>query len=303
MGDRRRDSRFLARIANPRGSDALFIAAAFLIGPAVVAGAALERSRTVVCVASAAMMPGDHHAARVEAAAKQLACANRIHSMKPGPRTSTFPPVSPPASSPLALGPRLGKYNRDGSTNAVPGHNLPLATAGILLIFIMWIPYVAGFAADGPRAALNAVLAGSAGLLAASVYCVIFYGRQDVFLVYAGMLGGLVSITAGADRLIPIAAVAAGAIAGIIVPYAVVRLDLVWKIDDPAGGIAIHGFGGAWSAIAIAILAPGTWSQRVSRLSGEAIALAIVGSPHPRGRWHRLQAPSRHRRHTAPRGR
>ncbi len=264
-------------LGNPRGSNTLFIAATFLIGPAVIAGAALERSRTVVCIASAAMMPG----IVTSLAWKILQCNWIVQTGfidEAGATYIHFSAGIAAAVIALALGPRLGKYNRDGSTNAVLGHNLPLATMGILLIFIMWIPYVAGYAVDGPQAALNAVLAASAGLLAASVYCSVSYGRQDVFLVYAGMLGGLVSVTAGADRLIPLAAVAVGAIAGIIIPYAIVRIDLVWKIDDPAGGIAIHGLGGIWSALAIAMLAPGSWSQRAGRFCGEAIALAIVGA-------------------------
>jgi Amt family ammonium transporter len=262
-------------IGNPRGFNALFVAATFLIGPAVIAGAALERSRTVVSVASAVMLTG----IVTPVAWKILQCNWIVETGfidEAGAVFIHFSAGIAAAVIALLLGPRFGKYNRDGSTNAIMGHNLPLATAGILLIFIMWIPYVAGFGVDGPRAALNAVLAGSAGLVAASIYCLVSYGRQDIFLVYAGMLGGLVSVTAGADRLMPISAVAAGAIAGIIVPYASVRLDLVWKIDDPAGGIAIHGLGGLWSAIAIAILAPGSWSQRAGRLGGEAVALAIV---------------------------
>jgi Amt family ammonium transporter len=263
-------------IANPHGANALFIAATFLIGPAVIAGAALERSRTVVCIASAAMMPGI-----VTPLAWKILQSNWIVRTgfidEAGATYIHFSAGVAAAVIALALGPRLGKYNRDGSTNALMGHNLPLAAMGILLIFIMWSPYVAGYAVDGPQAALNAVLAGSAGLLAASIYCSVSYGRQDVFLVFAGMLGGLVSITAGADRLSPFAAVAAGAIAGIIVPYAIVRMDLLWKIDDPAGGIAIHGLGGVWSALAIAILAPGAWSQRAGRLCGEAVALVVVG--------------------------
>jgi Amt family ammonium transporter len=264
-------------LADPRGSNALFIAAIFLIGPAVIAGAALERSRTVVCIATAVMMPG----IIMPLAWRIVQCRWLAHIGfidEAGATYIHFSAGIAAAVIAVMLGPRLGKYNRDGSTNAVPGHNLPLATAGILLIFIMWIPYVAGFAEYGVRAALNSALAGSAGLLAASIYCKIFYGRQDVFLVYAGMLGGLVSITAGADCLIPISAVAAGAIAGVIVPYVVVRLDLIWKIDDPAGGIAIHGVGGFWAAIAIALFAPGTLSQRVGRLCGEALALVIVAA-------------------------
>jgi Amt family ammonium transporter len=102
------------------------------------------------------------------------------------------------------------------------------------------------------------------------------YGRSDVFLVFAGLLGGLVAITAGADLLTPSEAVAVGAVAGVIVPYAVVRLDMFWKIDDPAGGIAIHLIGGIWSALAIAALAPGSWESRLRRVGAEGIGLGII---------------------------
>jgi ammonium transporter, Amt family len=263
-------------LMNPRGFNALFVAATFLIGPAIVAGAALERSRTAVSIASAALLPGIitplcwkilQSSWIVQTGFIDEAGATWIH----------FSGGIAAAMIALMLGPRLGKYNRDGSTNAVVGHNLTLATSGVLLILIMWIPYVAGYASDGPQAALNAMLAGSAGLLAAFIYCSLTYGRQDVFLVYAGMLGGLVSVTAAADQFVPAAAVAAGAVAGVIVPFLIVRIDLVWKIDDPAGGIAIHGFGGIWAVLAAAVLAPGTVSQRIGRLWGDAVALIIVG--------------------------
>jgi Amt family ammonium transporter len=178
----------------------------------------------------------------------------------------------------LALGPRRGKYNRDGSTNAVPGHNLTLVAAGVFLLMVMWIPYVAGYASDQPAAAMNAILAGSAGLLAACLYCQIFYGRQDVLLVYSGLMGGLVSITAGADLIPGWGAVLAGAVAGAILPWMVVRLDLILKVDDPAGGVMIHGMGGILSVIAVTLLAHGPMHIRLEHLWGGLLALAVSGA-------------------------
>jgi len=264
-------------IAHPMGSTALFLAAIFLIGPAIVSGATIERSRAIVGIASAALLPGILTPLTwkllqwnwlVDHGFVDEAGATFIH----------FSAALVALVAVLAVGPRLGKYNRDGSTNAIPGHNLPLATGRVLLVLAMWIPYVAAFASNPAEAAFNALLAGAAGVVAAFVYCSIRYGRQDVFLVYAGMLGGLVSITAGADLLIPARAVLAGAVAGIIIPYSVVKLDMIWKIDDPAAGIAIHGLGGAWSALALALLARGTWAQRAGRLAALAVALAIVAA-------------------------
>ncbi len=241
-------------IAHPMGSAALFLAATFLIGPAVVSGATLERGRAVVGIASAILLPGI-----LTPLAWRLLQWNWLVSRGfVDEAGAIFIHVSAglfAAVAAIAIGPRLGKYNRDGSTNVILGHNLPLASGGILLIFAMWIPYVAGFASDGNVAALNAVLAAAAAVVAAAIYCVARYGRSDVFLVFAGLLGGLVAITAGADLLTSSQAVAIGAVAGIIVPYAVVKLDMFWKIDDPAGGIAIHCIGGIWTR----------WPSRSSR--------------------------------------
>jgi len=262
-------------IAHPRGSTALFLAATFLIGPAVVSGATLERGRAIVGIASAILLSG----ILTPLAWKLLQWNWLVSRGFIDEAGAIFIHVSAgltAAIAAIAIGPRIGKYNRDGSTNVILGHNLPLASGGILLIFAMWIPYVAAFASYGADAAFNAVLAAAAAIVAAAIYCIARYGRSDVFLVFAGLLGGLVAITAGADLLTPSLAVVVGAVAGLIVPYAVVKLDMFWKIDDPAGGIAIHCIGGIWSALAVAVLAPGTWDQRIGRIGVEAIGLGMV---------------------------
>jgi len=262
-------------IAHPMGSTALFLAATFLIGPAVVSGATLERGRAIVGIAAAILLTG----IVTPLAWKLLQSKWLVNHGFVDEAGAIFIHVSAGLSAAvaaIAVGPRLGKYNRDGSTNVILGHNLPLAAGGILLLFTMWVPYVAGFATYGADAALNTVLAAAAGVVAAALYCTVRYGRSDVFLVFAGLLGGLVAVTAGADLLTPSRAVAVGAVAGVIVPYAVVKLDMFWKIDDPAGGIAIHLIGGIWSAVAIAAMAPGTWDQRIHRIAAETIGLGMV---------------------------
>jgi len=261
---------------NPRGANALFIGATYLVGPAIVAGAALERSRTIVCIAAALMMPG----LLTPVVWKLLHCRWILQTGfvdEAGAVYTHFSAGIAAAVVAIALGPRLGKYNRDGSTNAVPGHNLPLVAVGVFVLLVMWIPYVAGYAEIQSRAALNAVLAAAAAMLAACVYCELNFGRQDVLLVYSGLMGGLVSVTAGADRIAPWAAVVTGVAAGMIVPWIVVRLDLVWKIDDPAGGITVHGVGGILSAIAVSVLAPGSIGDRANRLGGALAAMLVVG--------------------------
>jgi Amt family ammonium transporter len=262
-------------IAHPMGSAAMFLTAIFLIGPAVVSGAMLERGKAIVGIVVAILLPGF----LIPFGWKLLQWNWLVNRGFVDEAGAAFIHVSAglcAAVAAIAIGPRLGKYNRDGSTNVILGHNLPLASGGILLIFAMWLPYIAGFAANGADAAFNALLAAAAGVVAAAIYCIVRYGRSDVFLDFAGLLGGLVAITAGADLLTPSEAVAVGAVAGVIVPYAVVRLDMFWKIDDPAGGIAIHLIGGIWSALAIAALAPGSWESRLRRVGAEGIGLGII---------------------------
>jgi ammonium transporter, Amt family len=252
------------------------LASAFLIGPAVLAGATLERARTRVNILAAVLLSGilSPLAYRmlggpwfINHGFADLAGATFIH----------FPAAVVAIVAVFALGPRTGKYNRDRSTNVIVGHHLPMLVTGVLIMLAMWLPYVAAFNFLGVEwSAFNVLLCASASVVAAMAYCKFRFGRFAVLLVIVGLLGGLVSITAGATRLSSPAAVFTGAVAGILIPYAAVKLDLVWKIDDPASAICIHGLGGAWSAIATAILASGTFAERLDRLLVTAIALAAV---------------------------
>jgi ammonium transporter, Amt family len=178
----------------------------------------------------------------------------------------------------LVLGPRSGKYNRDGSSNMIPGHSLPLASVGVLMLLVAWLPYVIGASAANAhltgRTPANVLLAGAAAGLAALVSSVVRYGKGDVVLVYSGLLGGLVAITGAANVLPTYGAVAVGAIAGLIVPYVMVHIDLRFKVDDPSGAVAIHGVGGL-----IGALVPGIYGIRqlgVQALGALAIALLAL---------------------------
>jgi Amt family ammonium transporter len=168
------------------------------------------------------------------------------------------------------VGPRNGKFNRDGSSAIMPGHNLPLLSVGALLMFVGWAPYIAGaslahlriapgteviYAAPG---AFNALLAGAAAGLASLLYSQLRYGKPDIMLVVTGLLGGLVSVSAGATAMPAWAAVSIGAVAGVIVPLAAVTIDLRGRLDDPGGIIAIHAVGGALGTLAVAFVLPVT---------------------------------------------
>jgi ammonium transporter, Amt family len=249
-------------IAHPVGSASLFIAATFLLPPAIVSGATVERSRSIVPIAAALLLPGLLTPILWKILQSNWLVTNGFID-EAGATFIHFSAGCAALVACIAVGPRIGKYNRDGSTNAIVAHNLPLASVGLLLIFIAWLPYVAGYASASPAdAALNASLAAAAAVVAA--------------FIYAALLGGLVSITAAPDLLTPSRAVFVGAVAGLIIPFAVVKLDMNFHVDDPAGGIAIHGIGGILGALAIALLQPGSFSQRFDHLGAQLIALIVV---------------------------
>jgi Amt family ammonium transporter len=199
------------------------------------------------------------------------------------------------AAGAVLVGPRGGKYNRDGSSNFIPGHSVPLASVGVVMMLIGWIAYVCAAAAvhrvsagggmldpmvqqlTVARAALNVLAAAAAGGLTALVCTQLRYGKPDIFLVYSGIMGALVAICASASIASMLFALCLGVFAGIAIPWVVVRLDLNWKIDDPSGGIAIHGVGGALGALAAAIPATASNGSMFRQLSVHALAVAAIG--------------------------
>jgi Amt family ammonium transporter len=179
-----------------------------------------------------------------------------------------------------AVGPRTGKFHRDGSSTAIPGHSVPLAGVGVLLLlvgFFLFVP-VADSARLG-RAATNTLLAASAGTLAALALSQFRYYKPDIHLTTAGLLGALVAISAPAGSVPPIAAVLIGAVAGILVPLAILALDIHARIDDPSGNIAIHGAGALCGLIATPLLASGlTTTQRLKTLGVQLIGILALAA-------------------------
>ena len=102
------------------------------------------------------------------------------------------------------------------------------------------------------------------------------YGKPDVLLTLMGLLGALVSITAGAGAVAPHWAVLIGAVGGLLVPLASVYIDLIIRIDDPAGGVAVHAVGGAWGVLAVGMLAPGSLVERLRHLGVQALGLLVI---------------------------
>ncbi|WP_320046439.1 ammonium transporter [uncultured Ilyobacter sp.] len=157
----------------------------------------------------------------------------------------------------IVVGPRFGKFGKDGKVNAIPGHNIPLATLGTFILWFGWYGFNGGstLLGDGSIAIvlLNTTLGGAAGALSAMIYSVFKQNKLvDLGMTLNGALAGLVSVTAGADVLHPGFAVLIGLVAGIFVSVSVPFFDKI-GIDDPVGAVSVHGVNGAWGTIAVGL--------------------------------------------------
>ncbi len=173
----------------------------------------------------------------------------------------------------IVLGPRLGKYRADGTVSPMPGHNLPMSVLGTLILAFGWFGFNTGSAlsASDPRIALiavNTMLASSAGLVAALFYVWWTARRPDVGMACNGLLGGLVAITAPCAFVSPAAAVLIGAVAGVLVVFAVKLLEQRLQVDDPVGAIAVHGVCGTWGALAVGLFADGSYGVGWNGVAG-----------------------------------
>jgi len=159
----------------------------------------------------------------------------------------------------LLLGARKGKYNADGSVNAIPGANLPMATLGTFILWLGWFGFNGGSVLKlGDIASANSVAmvflntntAAAGGALAAVIVARLMFGKAALTMILNGALAGLVAITAGPDTPSPLMATLIGAVGGIIVVLSIVTLDKL-KLDDPVGAISVHGAAGAWGLLAV----------------------------------------------------
>ncbi len=166
----------------------------------------------------------------------------------------------------MVLGPRLGKYNKDGTSNAIPGHNMVLAITGCFILAFGWFGFnpgsTLGAAANGNLRigiiAVDTMLAGAFGSVAAMIYTWVSGAKKpDVGMMGNGLLAGLVAITAPSGYVSPVSACIIGTVAGVLVVFMAGVIDRVWKIDDPVGAIAVHGFNGLWGQISVGLFADG----------------------------------------------
>ena len=174
------------------------------------------------------------------------------------------------------LGARIGRFDKDGKPLAIPGHNLPLAAAGVLILWLGWFGFNGGsvLSADPELTSLTLVttcLAAAAGGVSSAIFSNILYKNFDLTMFMNGVLGGLVGITAGADQMSPMDAVLIGAIAGVIIVLGVALIDKL-RLDDPVGAVAVHLICGIWGTLAVGIFgAMASFDQFIIQLAGVGI--------------------------------
>ncbi|MEX2397118.1 MAG: ammonium transporter, partial [Balneolales bacterium] len=156
----------------------------------------------------------------------------------------------------ILLGARKGKYE-NGKVKLIPGHNIPLATVGVYLLWFGWFGFNGASVLSADPIAVSYVfvttaLAASAGALGSMIVTNVLMKHNDAPMALNGILAGLVGITAGADVVSPVSAVIIGLLAGGLVVVAIAALDKV-RIDDPVGAISVHGICGIWGTLAVGI--------------------------------------------------
>lgn len=162
----------------------------------------------------------------------------------------------------VVLGPRMGKYNRDGSTNAIPGHNIMMATLGVFILWFCWFGFNPGSSLEAAgyigHIAMTTNLSACAGALVAMFLTWKKYGKPDVSMTLNGILAGLVAITAGCHIVSLYGAIAIGAVGGILVVYGCEILDQKLHVDDPVGAVGVHCLNGVWGTLAVGLFACNT---------------------------------------------
>jgi Amt family ammonium transporter len=152
----------------------------------------------------------------------------------------------------IVLGPRMGKYTKEGSIKPILGHNMPLAALGVFILWLGWFGFNPGSTttADASIAMIfvNTNLAAAAGAVIAMATSWLKFGKSEVGMSLNGALAGLVGITAGCANVTPSSAIIIGAVAGVLVVFSVLFFDKI-KIDDPVGAISVHGVCGAWGTL------------------------------------------------------
>lgn len=158
------------------------------------------------------------------------------------------------------LGPRIGKFNKDGSSNAIPGHSLTLAALGVFILWMGWFGFNSGSTLSGMNPgiayiAVTTTLSAAAGTVSALIVYWVKEGHPSTEMALNGALAGLVAITAGTASVTPVGAIAIGLTAGFVLIFGIDLVERVCKVDDPVGAVAVHGFNGMWGTLAVGLFA------------------------------------------------
>ncbi|OEU52858.1 MAG: ammonium transporter [Desulfobacterales bacterium C00003060] len=179
----------------------------------------------------------------------------------------------------IVLGPRIGKYSKEGKVQPIPGHNIPLAALGVFILWFGWFGFNPGSTTaankDIAMIFVNTNLAAAAGAVLAMITAWIKFGKPDVGMSLNGGLAGLVAITSPCATVTPLSSVMIGAVAGILVVLAVLFFDRI-RVDDPVGAISVHGVNGAWGTLAAGIFNIGGTSAKIIGIQILGICAAFI---------------------------
>ncbi len=197
----------------------------------------------------------------------------------------------------MLLGPRIGKFNKDGSANVIPGHSLTLAVLGVFILWFGWFGFNPGSTLSGMNEGIGYIavttnMAAAAGAVSALLVNWLRTGRPDTAVAANGALAGLVAITAGCASVTPTGALCIGLIAGPVLVYGGALIENVLKIDDPVGAVSVHALNGAWGTLAVGLFAaPGAgaitgmgdtaglfYGGGVAQLGVQALGVLAVGA-------------------------
>ena len=179
------------------------------------------------------------------------------------------------------LGPRIGKYDKDGKPHAIPGHNLTAGALGVFILWFCWFGFNGGSSlslSTDASMTMTGLVCFNTNLAAAVATCVtmiftwVRYGKPDVSMTLNGSLAGLVAITAGCDTVSPFGAFFIGFVAGFLVVLSVEFFDNIAKVDDPVGAVSVHFANGVWGTIAVGLFSTGANTEHAGLFYGGGLA-------------------------------
>ena len=182
----------------------------------------------------------------------------------------------------MVLGPRIGKFGKDGKPRAILAHNMPLAILGVIVLVFGWVGFngASTLAATDLRfavAIVNTFIASATGCLAAMFLVWKVWGKPDPSMTANGMLAGLVAITAPCAFVTPIGAAIIGIVAGVLVVGSILFVERYLRIDDPVGAVSVHGMNGLWGLIAVGLFADGSYGEGWNGVEGTVRGLFYGG--------------------------